>query len=354
MSKSLAYGIAKIFAWLIPPFLLLLSSLSVYISPELFPVAELMCLAFPVWLAICIVVFIPLCFYRKKLVFIYLCIFLLNAPAIYNYCPINTNSEYRADLSVISYNVNGFGKKPHFDTELLKQFAEAFNNSDADIIFFQEGTWANTLADPLKTKYPYQEYTKTNGEYSVLGTFSKYPISSMEIIDTTSHNTCAVVKIILAEGDTLNVVNCHLVSLGISKGYNEGLSETNKKYHLKQAETQGLILQIMSAAATRAEQVDRIAAYLEKNKDANIILLGDFNDTPISYAHQKFSNYLSDCFRRSGNGIGRTYSDYCLPLRIDHLFCSKQWIPISCRIKNEIHLSDHFPLICTFKRGAQR
>ena len=55
-----------------------------------------------------------------------------------------------------------------------------------------------------------------------------------------------------------------------------------------------------------------------------VILCGDLNDTPISYAYRKLTGQLEDCFLETGNGWGGTYQPANNLFRIDYTFCSPE------------------------------
>ena len=91
--------------------------------------------------------------------------------------------------------------------------------------------------------------------------------------------------------------------------------------------------------------VDSIANFIERHKEEDIILGGDFNDTPVSYAHGQLTEYLSDAFRSTGNGLGRTFNKNAMIVRIDHLFCSDAFEPYSFYVDNSVGISDHNPVV---------
>ena len=104
--------------------------------------------------------------------------------------------------------------------------------------------------------------------------------------------------------------------------------------------------QLLVSAKRRGEQVDSVRLFLDRHKGQSMLVLGDFNDTPVSYAHQRLSDGLTDCFRAAGNGIGRSFNKDAFVVRIDHIFCSKDWEPASCKVEKVYTYSDHFPIEC--------
>lgn len=75
-----------------------------------------------------------------------------------------------------------------------------------------------------------------------------------------------------------------------------------------------------------------------------VIVCGDFNDVPNSYAYCKIGDRLQNAFVEKGSGIGRTFSNISPTLRIDNIFTDKIFtISQFTRVRN--NLSDHFPII---------
>ena len=60
------------------------------------------------------------------------------------------------------------------------------------------------------------------------------------------------------------------------------------------------------AFVKRAKQADLIEASINTSPYP-VIVCGDFNDTPCSYAYNTISTTLKDAFVESGNGFGRSY-----------------------------------------------
>ena len=110
-----------------------------------------------------------------------------------------------------------------------------------------------------------------------------------------------------------------------------------------------MVIQLMDGDAE--VNTAEVAAFVEQHKDKNIILCGDFNDTPVSYSHYQLGKNLKDCYVATANGLGRTYNRYAMLVRIDHILCSPHfWKPYSCHIDNQVNYSDHYPIICYLQR----
>ena len=75
-----------------------------------------------------------------------------------------------------------------------------------------------------------------------------------------------------------------------------------------------------------------------------IILCGDFNDTPLSYAYNTISANLKDTFKESGKGIGQTFVK--IPaLRIDYILHEKKIRSLNYK-QHKKKLSDHYAVSC--------
>jgi endonuclease/exonuclease/phosphatase family metal-dependent hydrolase len=76
-----------------------------------------------------------------------------------------------------------------------------------------------------------------------------------------------------------------------------------------------------------------------------VIVCGDFNDTPSSYAYRKTRGPLRDAFIGSGKGIGQTYIGKLPSFRIDYILHSRKFRSFNFRIY-DIRFSDHLPISC--------
>ena len=77
-----------------------------------------------------------------------------------------------------------------------------------------------------------------------------------------------------------------------------------------------LINKLKGAFQRRAEQVEKIKESIERSP-YKIVLSGDMNDTPTSFAYHELSDSLTDSFIEAGRGIGQTYIGKFPSFRID-------------------------------------
>jgi endonuclease/exonuclease/phosphatase family metal-dependent hydrolase len=114
-----------------------------------------------------------------------------------------------------------------------------------------------------------------------------------------------------------------------------------------------LLSRLSQAAAKRSRQTDIVCSLVDKYKDYGIIIAGDFNDTPISNTYQRISKTMKCAFRDSGNGVGISFSLKGFPVRIDHIFVSKEMKTSSTIVDNKIESSDHHPIITHISNYAK-
>ena len=105
-----------------------------------------------------------------------------------------------------------------------------------------------------------------------------------------------------------------------------------------------MITKIRDAYSVRAEQARLIADHI-RNAPFDVIVCGDFNDTPLSYTYNQFNKQLTDAFRNTSIGIGNTYAGKIPAGRIDYIFHSPSLGSRDFTIQSE-KLSDHYAIDC--------
>jgi vancomycin resistance protein VanJ len=97
------------------------------------------------------------------------------------------------------------------------------------------------------------------------------------------------------------------------------------------------------AAAVRAEQTNNLLRVVKKAGQP-LIVGGDFNSPPGSYAEHELSRPLQSAFAAGGWGFGWTFPAHRPLLRIDHLFVSPELRVLRCRVL-PVRASDHRPVV---------
>jgi endonuclease/exonuclease/phosphatase family metal-dependent hydrolase len=351
-------------------FFLLLSYLSVFVPPELFWPLAVFGLLYPYLILINLFFVIFWAVGLKSKFLISFCIILLGAPFIIRnvQLPIpfkkeHTKAEEACSFKVMSFNVRLFNlykwiKVDHAANE-ISRYVKAVS---PDIICFQEFytreegslTEQNILNKLEPAKYVHIEYTLRKPGVSNFGiaTISKFPIVNKgEIRFSNTFNQCIFSDIKIGE-DTVRVYNIHLQSYRLRKENFEFLDSLRFAYNAKQVKGfKNFTYRIKTAYIKRGIQADAIAWHIRKSPYP-VILCGDFNDSPVSYAYQKISKGLKDAFIESGYGTGSTYPGRFSSFRIDYILHSPQYEAFGYSIPNP-ELSDHYPVVCKMMRAAK-
>lgn len=339
--------------------LLLFTAYSPHIQPVTHPVQSCLGLVFPIFLLIngCFLVF-WLVIQRYRSALLPLIGFLLCYSQIRSYLPINfrTDNLPEGSFKLLSYNIMGFdgatkkdGKNP-----ILTYLKE----SGADILCLQEYTTVESsyhlsqkdVIRELKA-YPYYHINtvgRGKGHTNQIACYSKFPILSARRLNYPSEYNGSVIYEVKVDEDTLTLINNHLESNKLTKAdkvvYEDMLKSPEKEKVKSGARL--LIRKLAEASAIRAPQADTIANEIALSRHPYIIACGDFNDTPISYAHHTISKNMDDAFTLSGRGLGISYNQNKFYFRIDNILISKNLRAYNCTVDRSIKESDHYPIWC--------
>lgn len=341
-------------------FLLLLSFPAWYISPLRTAFFSFMGIAFPVILLaniLCLLFWIILKKWRFAFVIILALIVCIKPITTFFPLNIKTQPVPEESLKVLTYNVMGFllEAKRTSAHPLLEYIAK----TDADIVCLQEymisktGKSLLTQNDVNKvlSKYPYRSITglEYSGKYHTYGLacFSKYPIkSTREFTFKGSYNGSAVYNIDV-NGETYLVANNHLESNKISASDKKlyGNFLVKRDSHTLNRVTSNIRERLGRGYSKRALQVQKMSDYIAKQEFDKLIVCGDFNDTPISYAYKKMKgNHLIDAYASTGFGPGITYYEDFFLFRIDYILHSKNLKAHKTTV-DRVKYSDHYPVL---------
>jgi len=297
----------------------------------------------------------------KKEIFISIIVILLGWNHLNNMLPLNfkdvkipeTSSPERM-FKAFSYNVRGFDmykwtSDPHIKNEIF-----AFiQMQKPDILCFQEYYTSRRKTDTHKANLKsvpslnhsavyYSGEPYINKGFGMV-TFSKYPIVKKSKIPFNSTSNAAMYTDILFQSDTIRVFNIHLQSIKFHEENYAFIDSASLKYSNEQIrEIKKIGSRLKTAFSMRAEQSQMIANYI-KDSPHPVVVMGDFNDTPQSYAYRRIRKGIHDAFRKAGRGFGNTYAGELPSFRIDFIMYGDPFIPYQFkRIKSDY--SDHFPI----------
>ncbi len=281
----------------------------------------------------------------------------------YNFQISLTNTEVAnpAQIKVLSYNVQQFGEQTrNLSTQDTKSSIINFLlDQSADIVCLQEYHSANTqLYKPLKEirdtlsadTYYYESYFNPKyNQLSGLVTFCKYEAINKGKLKFTGSRTFGIYTDIVIENDTIRVFNIHLASIKLKP---EDLDfvvnpEADNSDELK-SHSSDIYHKLIQAYLLREKQLKYLVDEIKSTK-YEIILCGDFNDTPSSWVYNQLQQYLTDAFVKKGMGIGRTYAGPLPFLRIDYILTGNNF-KINGFTRHNMIKSDHFPISAIITR----
>jgi endonuclease/exonuclease/phosphatase family metal-dependent hydrolase len=232
-------------------------------------------------------------------------------------------------------------------------------DNDADIVCIQEfgSSKSNTNflteqnVSSAMSKYPYHyihslQFPYQNEDYG-LAIFSRFPILSTQKISYESTYNGSFVSELDINGKLVTLINNHLESNKLSKEERSNYYQLTREIDTQSLDafTQTMTKRLTPAFKARAEQAQIISQVIKENKNPYIIVCGDFNDTPISYARYKIKGNLRDAFVDSGFGLGITYNRYRFLFRIDYILHSSNIKSYNCTV-GDLNSSDHYPVWC--------
>ncbi|MCD8043048.1 MAG: endonuclease/exonuclease/phosphatase family protein [Tannerellaceae bacterium] len=340
--------------------LLLMAAYSDRVAPETSLTFSYLGLAFPVFCFANLCFILYWLFLRKwKLTFISLVTFLLCWGPVKNYYPLHPRTQQVPPenvLKILSYNVMSFAFKDH-SPEHPNDIVNYIAASDADIVCLQEYadyTSEKFITDAKLKKafsmYPYRsiiDLNKNKNHRAGLAVYSKYPIQNSRKIDYDSDYNGSSIHEILIEGKKLTLINNHLESFKLTMEDKNRYSEFLKNAGSESFDgIKGTFQQKLGPAyIKRAEQARIVAGEIDKIESDYIVVCGDFNDTPISYAHRIVQGPLLDAFSKAGKGFGITFNENFFWFRIDHILYSPNMRAINCTV-DKVKYSDHYPIWC--------
>jgi len=339
-----------------------------YFNPQHWWFLSLFTLLLPYLLLLLILFILFWLLVKPVLSIISLLIIFTSFHAVKNVFPLNFSPgfsiEKKSDeIRVMSWNVELFNILHYKDHPENKQkIIDLINEYDPDIACFQEMVAGESkkainyfpdIEKALKfSDYLYSYSVKDNFDrYHHFGIiiFSKFPILRKQTLinNPNSYNSTFQFVDILAGKDTFRIFNVHLQSLKFSQTNLNYLDSGKVPAQGNISESKNIISKIKLGVLKRAAQANFIKDELN-HSPYPVIVCGDFNDVPVSYAYETIGKGLQNAFVERGSGISRTFSSISPTLRIDNIFTDKRFkIKQFTRIKKL--LSDHFPIVADVK-----
>jgi endonuclease/exonuclease/phosphatase family metal-dependent hydrolase len=284
--------------------------------------------------------------------------------AMNNIIPLRFPSTFKkekdtADIRIMSWNVEHFDileYKTH--PEKKEQMMNLVREWQPDIACFQEMVGGdddkaiNYLGDFKRimnfTGYYYSYESRLDFDrvhhFGII-TFSRYPILNKQTVSNPPHDYNSIFQYIdvLVNSDTVRVFNIHLQSLKFSAENLKYIDNPSTNTDTALKESRNIISKLKRGFVKRSVQSNHVREEIDRSPYP-VVVCGDFNDVPNSYAYCRIGDGLKNAFVEKGIGFGRTYSGISPTLRIDNIFTDKRFmIKQFTRISKK--LSDHFPIM---------
>lgn len=334
----------------------LLGAYSGYIPPVRWIIPAFLGLFFPALLVaqIGVSIFWLLAWDKRRLLLV-AAVWMISLPQLLVYFPISRAEKSlgteEESLRILSYNVCAFGFKPHTKTS-PNATLQYIKSSGADIVCIQEamlnqnpwaGVVSKTLRSYLDEDYPYINVIRVNRGGSTLALLSKYPIKEAKEIPLPSWVNGAVAYKVDIRGKETLVINVHLESFRLHRVDGEDylrLAKEGDAIRLKDA----LRAKLSPTFRSHNIQANIIHDLIQRYGSGRVIVCGDFNDTPLSYARYKIGEGLEDAFVSKGNGLGITFHTRPFFVRIDHILFGPAFRALRCEVDKTASESDHYPI----------
>ena len=314
-------------------------------------------------------------FIKPKRAFISAIAILLAFKPLTNILPLHLSSPFTKEkpgkaLRIMTWNVAQFNvMEDKKNPEVKSQMLNTINEYEPDIACFQEMVAEDSTiknhghVDEFLEKLNYKNYFYSYNVkedfwgYAHFGIiiFSKYPIVNKQTVGfyPNDYNSIFQYVDVVKGEDTIRVFNIHLQSLRFSKEnlkYIDKPTVEDEEKALK--ESKNIIAKFKKGFLRREIQANRIQAEINKSPYP-VIVTGDFNDVPNSYAYHTIGGNMNNAFVEKGSGLGRTFSGISPVLRIDNIFVDKKMNVLQFNLVKK-KLSDHFPIMADVEMPARK
>jgi endonuclease/exonuclease/phosphatase family metal-dependent hydrolase len=295
-------------------------------------------------------------FSRPRYALLSLLVLIAGFNIISRYIQLNYPDEFEKSdrhMEVMSFNVHHFnlwGEYGKPDYQTFDAATSFFSEHKPTILCLQEGVInhpvTGNLADRLRKELHYDGvlakpyYDGGVSGFIILHNGTR--ISQGEV--RHGERVIAAYADLELNGTIFRVYNIHLQSVKLSKEeyVMDNLSPEAYKDTLFLKESKQIARKLKYAFIERSFQAELIRTHIE-NAAFPVIVCGDLNDTPSSYAYSVTRKGLQDTFLKAGKGFGRTYYGKFPSFRIDYIFASKDFKVKSFSVFKKKY-SDHYPI----------
>ena len=329
-----------------------LTYLAPYVSPATFWPLSFVGLLYP-WFLLGNVFFIIVWLARRKYYFVFsLGCLLLGWGHLESYIGLSLpakTAEAGTAIQLMTFNSYGFlDRKKENDPVSQARLPAVLPLEGLDVLCFQE--------------FPIMQYGRKISEYiqgnsslkhsvyesgGSMAIFSRYPIKAQHTHYFPNRSNGYQYADLQIGQAVIRLFNVHLQSSSVAAIASQ-VAETG---NIKEKKTWLYIGRMMKrhkrAAVIRAGQAEEIAEKIRQSPYP-VLLCGDFNEIPQSYAYRILSRGLQDAFKAKGRGLAVTYVGKIPGLRIDYVLAGPEFEVLAHKI-GKANFSDHLPVYSTVR-----
>lgn len=257
-------------------------------------------------------------------------------------------------VRIMTWNVHGFKPfNPGNDKVIKDEILDVIRREQPDILCLQEyyskrkgkNNMQKAITDLLQSKH-YYIYEDFSNPWELQGMvfFSKLPIADTAsiIFPNTIRGNEAMYADFVFNKKKFRIYNIHLQSIRFQPEDYEYIRNV-KQINTDVASSKRIGGRLKKAFIARSIQVNILRAHTD-TCSLPYIILGDFNDTPVSYAVNTLSKGMQNTFRKKGSGFGITYNGDFPNFQIDYILASPQF-EVKSYLTIRRKLSDHYPVV---------
>lgn len=253
-------------------------------------------------------------------------------------------------VKIMSYNVGRFmlGRRKDFKGDdgrkaCLDSIMRFISKTDADVVCLQEVDLDGEydVRNFINEHFPdyqsgYFMFINKDGAYGNV-TLSRFPITDKGRLQFDKSANLAIYTDLEIGDRKLRVYNCHFES------YNISMAKLVKSWQKDSTFVRDTEAKLKRSITRRPVQVDQVMSDIEECPVESIVV-GDFNDNPMSYTYFRLMKGRKDTFVEAGKGFGATHTALWPFIRIDYILYPKHFKAVSNQIPR-LKYSDHYPVV---------